>query len=357
MESDPISSISYRWVRAALSASVIALSAFARPAAAEGAGLLRDVVFTDATALSGNTELVRRMLSPLVAAQIPRNLARTGGRLREQAVDPAVEKFIVYVPAQKPPEGYVLLVFVPPWDDARLPEGWAPVLDQFGAIFVSAARSGNKENVVGRREPLALLAEQNIVRRYAVDPHRIYVGGFSGGSRVALSLALGYPDVFRGALLNAGSDPIGNAIDPLPPRDLFYLFQSATRLVQVTGERDTGNLEIASASASSMRAWCVFDVETETTRRVAHAVAGPEALSKALRALDQHVPPDPEGLAACRAKIETKMNAALQQVESLVTEGKRDLAQELLNDVDTRFGGLASPRSIELADKISVPPS
>ena len=342
-------------VRAAL--AVIALIALAQPAAAESAGLQRDVVFTDTTALSSNAELVRRMLSPLLAAQIPRNLARTGGKLREQPVDPSQEKFVVYVPAQKPPEGYALLVFVPPWDDARLPEGWAPVLDQFGAIFVSAARSGNKESVLGRREPLALIAEQNIVRHYAVDPRRVYVGGFSGGSRVALSLALGYPDVFHGALLNAGSDPIGNAMNPLPPRDLFFLFQSATRLVQVTGEQDAGNLEKASASAASMRAWCVFDVETETTRGVAHAVAGPEALSKVLRALDEHISPDPERLAACRSEIETKLNAALQQVESLLADGKREDAQKLLNDIDTRFGGLAAPRSVETADRISPPPS
>lgn len=57
-----------------------------------------------------------------------------------------------------PPHGFALLVFVPPWQDARLPPEWAKVLDRYGAIFVSAARSGNDENVLGRREPLALLA-------------------------------------------------------------------------------------------------------------------------------------------------------------------------------------------------------
>jgi pimeloyl-ACP methyl ester carboxylesterase len=57
----------------------------------------------------------------------------------------------------------------------------------------------------------------------------------SGGSRVALRLALGFPDVFRGAFLNAGSDPIGDAQTPLPPAELFSRFQEMTRLAARIG--------------------------------------------------------------------------------------------------------------------------
>jgi pimeloyl-ACP methyl ester carboxylesterase len=64
------------------------------------------------------------------------------------------------------------------------------------------------------------------------------VGGFSGGARVALRIALGYPDVFRGAILNAGSDPIGDSATPLPPRELFAGFQEEARLIYITGEKD-----------------------------------------------------------------------------------------------------------------------
>jgi hypothetical protein len=39
----------------------------------------------------------------------------------------------------------------------------------------------------------------------------------------------------------------------------------------------------------------------------------------------------------------------LGQVDSLNAEGKRDEAQTLLLKIDIRFGGLAAPRSIELA--------
>ena len=44
---------------------------------------------------------------------------------------------------------------------------------------------------MGRREPLALLAALNILADYPIDPEQVYIGGFSGGSRIARRLASG----------------------------------------------------------------------------------------------------------------------------------------------------------------------
>jgi hypothetical protein len=74
---------------------------------------------------------------------------RAGAELRPQAVDLTQERFLVYVPAQHRSQGYALMVFIAPWQDAQLPRGWAPILDDHGMIFVSAAKSGNEENVLG----------------------------------------------------------------------------------------------------------------------------------------------------------------------------------------------------------------
>jgi hypothetical protein len=72
--------------------------------------------------------------------------------------------------------------------------------------------------------------------------------------------ALAYPDVFHGALLNAGSDPIGGEAGIyLPPAELFHRFQQ-TRLVYVTGESDELNLRDDQISRGSMRDWCVLDI-------------------------------------------------------------------------------------------------
>jgi pimeloyl-ACP methyl ester carboxylesterase len=333
---------------------LLPLLAFADDPQMGTTGLQRDVVFTDYSPLSQNTELVRRLMTPLSAVRMRRAIAQSELAVREQSIDLAHEKFVLYVPSRAPPHGYALLVFVPPWPDARVPWGWASKLEQHGVIFVSAANSGNDASILDRREPLALLAAQNVMRRYRIDPERVYVGGFSGGSRVALRIALGYPDVFHGALLNAGSDPIGDAEAPLPPAELFRTFRSSTRLVYLTGQQDTPNLDKDGGSRLSMRNWCVFNVDTQEMPRVGHEVADSVVLNRALRTLFRDPRPDPDKLAECRARIEEKLSAELRHVEDLLADGKSDDALKLLERIDTHYGGLAAPRSIALAEQIEA---
>jgi dienelactone hydrolase len=315
-------------------------------------GLQTDVVFSDYSPLSANLELLRRMLSPLALAEVQASLSRSSEQLLQQSIDLAGERFVLYVPASAPPQGYGLLVFVPPWQDARLPAGWGPVLDRTGMIYVSAARSGNDENVLGRREPLALLAAYNVMQRYPVDPARVFVAGFSGGSHIAQRLALGFPDLFRGALLNAGSDPLGSQVPPQPPADLFRRFQESSRLVYVTGERDS-RLSLDNASQQSMSRWCVFDTQSQMTAGAAHQIASPEALSRALEALQKPRALDAGKLARCRADIGRSLDAELRKAQALIDAGKRADGEKALIDIDRRFGGLAAPRSVDMQQALT----
>jgi dienelactone hydrolase len=315
-------------------------------------GQQSNVTFSDYPAQAESSELLRRLASPLTVVELGRLLAKSGKTLAERSLDLGKERFLVYAPPHAPAKGYGILVFVPPWDDARLPPSWAGVLDKFGVIYVSAANSGNDARPVERREPLALIAEHNIARRYPVDPDRIYVGGFSGGSRVALRLALGYPDVFRGVLLNAGSDPIGDISAPLPSRDLFARFQSATRLVYATGGKDEAGLAGDIDSVSSMRRWCVAGISTEAMPYAGHQAADPAILAHALSDLQTPVRSDPAKQAACQSAIDRDLTRALDEVEALVAAGKNDEARRRLIQLDARFGGLAAPGSIELAGKL-----
>jgi hypothetical protein len=311
-------------------------------------GPQRNVIFSAYSPLSKSTEIARRALSPLANVEV----ARFSAQLRPQGVDLAQERFSVYVPVQRPSRGYALLVFIPPWEDARLPPGWAPALDQDGVIFVSAAKSGNEENVIDRRIPLALLGAYNIMQRYPVDPERVYIGGFSGGSRVAMRVALAYPDLFRGALLNAGSDPIGSTEALLPPDDLFAQFQSSTRLVYVTGSDDSWNIQHDIVSRDSMTAWCVFATRVETMLKVGHDVATMYALRRALSTLDQRAPVDPEKLSACQARVAKELAADLRRVSDLIERDKPNDAWRSLTKLDIRYGGLAASESIELEQRI-----
>jgi len=323
--------------------------AAATPAIAADDGLMRDVTFGDYAAAASSSELARRLLTPLAFERIRPRLANA----KAQPLDLAQERFVVYVPrGAPPPEGYGLLVFIPPWPEAALPKDWPHVLDRHGMIFVSAARSGNDADTLDRRIPLALLGHENIRRRYAIDPARTYVGGLSGGSRVALRVALAYPDIFRGALLNAGSDPLGGDGIALPPADLFRRFQDSTRLVFVTGDRDEVNLHNDFVSRASLRDECVFAVASVTMPHTGHAIADAAGLERALKALDAPSAPDAAKLARCRADVERALAAKTADAEAAIAAGDRARAAAILNAIDARFGGEAATQIAALRSKL-----
>jgi dienelactone hydrolase len=319
-------------------------------------GLQNDVVFTDYSPLSRSEALIGRLLTPLTVAQIQRRVASSGLKLREQPIDLALEKFALYVPAQPPPLGYALLVFISPRQNALVPPEWVPALDRHGVIFVTAANSGNQEDVMDRRVPLALLAAHNIMQRYPIDKARVYIGGMSGGSRVALRMALAYPDLFHGALLHSGSDRIAAPETPLPAQDLFRQFQETTRLVYLTGQNDRPNLDKDEESRDSLQEWCVFDIFVAPFPFAEHELAGGHAFEPALAALGTHVASKPNRLEACRAQKAKGLTAKLQEAQELLQRGRRPDAAALLKKIDTHYAGLAAPSSVELAEKIDPGP-
>ncbi|HEX4481621.1 MAG TPA: hypothetical protein VH082_12470 [Rudaea sp.] len=301
-------------------------------------GVLHDVAFDQYSSLSSVGELRARLFSPLTV----RRLGATSSP-QAQTIDLAREHFDLYVPKRTPQTGYGVLVFIPPWDNAVVPPQWIDALDRHGLIFVSAAKSGNDANVMERREPLALLAAYNVQKKYPVDTSRIYVGGFSGGSRVAERLALAYADLFRGALLNAGSDPIGTHEIPLPATDRFERFQTSSRLVYFTGKDDAHHLDMDRRSQDSMRAWCVFDLASVVVPWSGHETPGAAAFGRALDALDEHQPADPEKLAACRVRYTSELKDDIDQTRALMLKGNRAESTSRLLKIDARFGGLAAP--------------
>jgi pimeloyl-ACP methyl ester carboxylesterase len=308
-------------------------------------GLTTDVVFTEYSPLSSAAELVRRVASPLNALRINQEAERAGRTLHGQAIDLAKERYSLYVPDHP----RALLVFIPPGPRAEVPRQWISALNRYNTILVTAANSGNEASTTERREPLALLAMHNIMAQYPIDPQQVYIGGFSGGARVALRLALGYPDVFHGALLDAGSDSIGTPDVPLPPADLFRRLQESTRLVFLTGERDEENLDHDMSSRRSLDKWCVFDLLTQTDPRTGHEPADAAAFGRALESLLGQRHGDPGKLEKCRASIDQEIRARLGEVENAFARGDTTGAKRMLSQIDARYGGLAAPRSVELA--------
>jgi len=319
-------------------------------AAAPAVGLQKDVVFDQYSDLSRNDALIDRLLSPLAADSLRRKLSASGQRMAEQPIDLETERFALYVPSRRPPGGYGLLVFVPPWSEARVPPGWTSVLDRYGVIFVSAAQSGNDAKVISRRTPLALIAARNVMARYPVDPERVYIGGFSGGSRVAMRIAVSFPDLFAGALLDAGSDPLGEDGTPPPPRALLERFQAHSRVVIITGSKDDNVLSTDAQATQSMTRWCAFNVTSKVAPWVGHDLIGAEALSQGLAVLDTPAPANPARLAACRTVLENELEAGVDRVGRQISSGHRDVARGLIHALDKHFGGFAGDRLVRLAE-------
>jgi hypothetical protein len=318
-------------------------------------GLQNDVVFSEYSPLARSDELMRRFLSPLTEDDLTQRATRAGRVFDQQAVDLSKERFALFVPVSPPPPaGYALMVFVPPWDKALVPPEWIPVLERQGTIFVTAANSGNTADILQRRDPLALLGAYNVMQLYPVDPSRVYIGGMSGGSRVALRIALSYPDLFRGAFLHSGSDPIGNIQAPLPTANLFRKFQESSRLVFFTGQTDITNLYQDDDSRQSLRQWCVFDLYDEMIPFVGHELGAGHDFEHALLALQKHFAINPDTLATCRERREKELSSKMQDVRTLLTKGKLHDATSLLRKIDAHYAGLAAPESVELARQLAA---
>jgi pimeloyl-ACP methyl ester carboxylesterase len=246
---------------------------------------------------------------------------------------------------------------VAPWGEPTRPKDWYATLESHKLIFVAAQDSGNDKKVLERRIPLAILAYENVRARFPLNSQRVFIAGFSGGSRVAGMVALAYPDVFRGVIMNAGSDTIDGSAQGegnfKPPAELFRVFQRS-RLVYVTGDEDLDHVQQDKASRESMRDNCVQDIRDVVEPHVGHRAVEGTVLDRALDALDAPAAIDADELAHCNERLESKITAALGKVSAAIAHGDREEARTQLMALDARYGGLAAPRSLELHAKLGA---
>ncbi len=174
----------------------------------------------------------------------------------EGVYDLGDEAFRVFVPKSYEPDGaWGLFVWVSPTQSGHVPTpGAQAALRDNKLIWVGADRSGNSR-LPWNRVGLALDAAHNVARLYEIDPERVYVGGYSGGGRVASALTMLYPEVFRGGLFVYGVDfykriavPDRPGSDwlpwfPPPARSTLAGLKADSRLVLLTGERDFNRLQ------------------------------------------------------------------------------------------------------------------
>jgi len=115
--------------------------------------------------------------------------------------------FFISVPPQYDGiEPYGLLVFDSPEDQlSDLPPGWQDVLSRHNMIFIAPEGAGNDIDE-SKRLGLCVHAALAAQHYWRIDPHRIYIGGFSGGARMAGTLGFLASDIFTGSIQICGAD-------------------------------------------------------------------------------------------------------------------------------------------------------
>jgi len=205
-----------------------------------------NVTFTERSPLSTNKEICARMGWPLLEEE-----AAKGDYSLPQ------ESFEVYVPptytGEKP---FGLLVFVNPGGHGSLKGyerlGWKEIVDKHELIWVGPNKIGN-DRLVRPRMGITIDAAINAQKRFKIDPTRVYVGGVSGGGRVASMLGVGFPDVFRGGFYIIGcnfyrqeqsieQNGVFKRSYFVPPTKYYVAAKKQNKHVFLTGDTD-GNRE------------------------------------------------------------------------------------------------------------------
>ncbi len=121
----------------------------------------------------------------------------------------------LYVPRNYDPEKPAgLVVFIGTKTYGGTPRKWNDVLIDSNLISVGANDTGN-DAPVAERMMKAMLAPQFVARTYKIDPERVYIVGYSDGSKTAMRVAVAQPEVFKGGVYIAGAVFWG---DKQPPK-------------------------------------------------------------------------------------------------------------------------------------------
>lgn len=244
--------------------------------------------------------------------------------------DSTRQTYELFVPKNynpKKPVGVVL--FVSPSAKAMGWPHWKEACEKHGVIFAGPHAAGN-DCPSPRRVRIVLDVLDELRRNYNVDADRTYIGGFSGGGRIACSIAFALPELFGGVI------PICAAGDL---RDESWLRQRAIDRLSVA--HITGDGDFNLGEVERFRGPILADVGVRSRVKVipkmGHSVPTGAPLAETLKWLDEGVK---DRAAMAKAHPASRMAGDSQatredQADALLAEGKA----RLKND-DTLYSGL-----------------
>ncbi len=234
-------------------------------------------------------EMIERFAGEKGLKDLDESIAADGltiDKYRAFTVTLAEETYEVYVPpAYHPSKPIGLMIYIPARDTGAPHPQYLPVLDERYMIYIAANLSGNRQNPVLRRAPLALHALENMKRIYNVDPARVYASGLSGGGKMAVYMGLNYGDHFTGALFIIGSLNVSDRARMAPTGRVKHLVQTRNRYVFLTGRQDFNRDEIR-RHHSAFKRFGIQNTVLIDDLSLAHSPPTEKLFRRALRALD-----------------------------------------------------------------------
>lgn len=194
---------------------------------------LVSVAWAEEAAETPRTGFFRKKTTPLelLGAEGAKTLAKVF------APDEKLE-WQLYVPrgydASKPAG---VIVFINRWGNSGgSRKAYNALLDEKNLIWAGVLRAGDK-TPMNERMMRALITPTMLAQEYALDPERVYIGGFSGGAHVATILATAKPAMFRGGLYVGGTVPWKDNKEPAAVelmRKNCYVFLGGSNDISLT---------------------------------------------------------------------------------------------------------------------------
>jgi predicted esterase len=311
---------------------------------------------TDPSPLANTIDVIERGFSPLEAFQLERKLRTMGVTNALDVNDLSAERLLVRAPEKPAADGrYGLVIYLGAEKTALYDPEWNNVLDNHGVVFISPDNAGDDTRALERRIPLALHAYEYARRTYNLDPNRIYVAGKAGGSRLAERLAITYPDVFTGVVVNSGAVVLGSQELPMPTADAMQRLRTQSRLMFATARWDQPAFSEQQQTLRSLEAYCI-PVAHEFDN--GHTIQGHAGISgrmlgdvfrelEAPRGATEVAPP------GCEDALKQTARAELDRIRKLHARGDQAGALKALVAFDHAYGRMLSDEELALARELN----
>ena len=276
------------------------------------------------------------------------SVADPPAKLTGDGFDSAKQTYELFVPERKDPKKPLpAILFISAGDE---PAGWKAfekTCKDSGFVFIGVRGAGN--NVPPpKRVRIVLDCFDDVRRQLPLDPDRTYIGGFSGGARMACAVAFALPEYFGGMI------PVCAAGELREEPWLRHRLIDRASAALVTGETDFNRGEVERWKGTM---WKDIGIRTRvwTQSKMGHAMPPATTVAEVVKWLDEDV----ERRAAVAKKApaaRAKPDGALTREENakaLLDEGKQLLADKktmhrglmLVKGAAGRFPDLASGKA------------